>query len=292
MKDRQIQAPGAQPSVPILSPFLHWLAMPAIVCLRSGFGYSFLSPKSVFLTFAWASLLFLIDSWLEKQTLGVPFFAAGTSLIYVLHLLTAFTMETRRKGKHDFYSGTSHLLRLPGFSQQRSNEQVVTFVHLWLEPVIVVMSAAILKAFTEQGGLSKWLLLVAGGLWMKEFLNYWYGLRVEKKHGDIIEDAEEKMPGAGGSSSFPLPKAGGRKPRTRRAPQTAEEAAGSAEQEKRFAEILRLMPPYPPYDLNQAERHYRDLIKVFHPDPNSGNLEEGKAAQLNAAIEFFRQRSA
>lgn len=290
MKDRQIQSQGAQPSVPLLSPVLHWLALPAIVYLRSGFGFSFLSPKSVFLSFVWATVLFFIYAWLERgawaKNWAIALFAGGASALYVIHLLAAFNRETRKQGKHDFYSGTSHLLRMPGFSQNRGNARFETVLHLWIEPALVFVAATALRGFMAEQRLSFWLLIVAAALWLKEFINYWYGLRSEKKHGDIIEDAEEKMPAGGTFAEAPLPSAGDRKPRTKRAPSPASDAAEKA-REQRYAEVLRLMPPHPPYDLQQAEHNYRHLMKAFHPDKNPANHE--KAAELTEAIDFFRR---
>ena len=293
MKDRQIQSTGAQPSVPLLSPILHWLAMPAIVFLRSRFGFSFLSPKVVFLAFVWAQILFSIYAWIEQgawiKYWAVAGFGLGAAALYLLHLLLAFSREVGRQGKHDFYSGTSHLLRLPGFSQLRGNPRSELIVHLWIEPFLVLTAAAMLRAFFAEHRLSTWLLLVAAALWLKEFINFWYGIRSEKKHEDIIEDAEEKMPG-NSSAEVPLPAAGTRKPRAKRPPQRAEDDQAARALEFRFAEVLRLMPPY---SLEQAEQNYRHLIKTVHPDPN--NADTGateKTATLNEAIEYFRQRNA
>ena len=290
MKDRQIQSTGAQPSVPILSPILHWLAMPTIVFLRSRFGFSFLSPKSVFFAFVWAHLLFSIYAWIEQgvwfKYWAVASFGLGAAALYLLHLMLAFSREVGRQGKHDFYSGTSHLLLLPGFSQLRGNPRSELMVHLWVEPFLALTTAAMLRAFFAEHRLSTWLVLVAVAMWLKEFINFWYGIRSEKKHEDIIEDAEEKMPGSG-SAEVPLPAAGTRKPRAKRPPQIAEDEQAVKALEFRSAEVLRLMPPH---SLEQAELNYRHLIKTVHPDPN--NADEGateKAATLNEAIEYFRR---
>jgi hypothetical protein len=289
MKDRQIQSTGAQPSVPILSPILHWLAMPAIVFLRSRFGFSFLSPKSVFFAFVWAHLLFSIYAWIEQgvwfKYWAVASFGLGAAALYLLHLMLAFSREVGGQGKHDFYSGTSHLLRLPGFSQLRGNPRSELMVHLWIEPFLALTSAAMLRAFFSEHRLSTWLVLVAVAMWLKEFINFWYGIRSEKKHEDILDDAEEKMPGSS-SAEVPLPAAGTRKPRAKRAPNASTDTIEMA-QEQRYAELLRLMPPS---SLEQAEQNYRHLIKAVHPDPN--NAAEGtneKSANLNEAIEYFRR---
>jgi hypothetical protein len=143
-----------------------------------------------------------------------------------------------------------------------------------------------LRAFFTEHRLSTWLVLVAVAMWLKEFINFWYGIRSEKKHEDIIEDAKEKMPGSG-AAEVPLPAAGTRKPRAKRPPQRAEDEQAVKALEFRSAEVLRLMPPH---SLEQAELNYRHLIKTVHPDPN--NADAGtteKAATLNEAIEYFRR---
>ncbi len=287
MKDRQVQHSGTQPGVPVVSPVLHWLAMPAIVFLRSGFGYAFLSPKSVFLAFAWASFLFLAFAWNEpwawRSFWAVALFFATASFLYIIHLVAAFRRETKRKGRHDYDAGTSHLLRVAGFRENRGNAAFENVLHLWIEPTIVVVLAVALRGFMAETRLSYWLLAVAAGMWCKEFINYWYGIRSEKKHSDIIEDAEEKMPGTA-TSEPPVPNAGGRKPKGKYAPNVTPLDTLQSK-ELRYAEILRLMPPY---DLEQAERNYRELIKAFHPNASSGETTE-KSAALNEAIAYFRR---
>lgn len=291
MKDRQTLSAGARPSVPFVSPFLHWLAMPAIVFLRSGFGFSFLRSKLVFLSFAWACILYLIYSRLEpgawKRNWALASFGGGAALLYIVHLFWAFTSEAMKIARHDFHSGTSHLLRIPGLAEYLENGRLGIAVQMWVEPVLVLVAAIILSVVMGEHRLSLWLPWVAAGMWLKEFINYWYEVRWEKKQGDIMEDAEERMPGAG-ASTVPLPQAAGRKPRTKRPPQAAAGISGNPARELRFAEVLRLMPPF---DLQQAERNYRELMKAYHPDKaEEGGPYPGKAAELNEAIEFFRNR--
>ena len=285
MKDRQTNSQGPQHSIPLVSPILHLLAMPAIVYLRSGFGFSFLSSKIIFLSLAWAQVLFSIYAWYEEDVWAkywaVAAFGDGAVALYATHLLAAFSREVKRTGRHDFYSGTSHILRLPGFSQLQGGSGFETIVHLWLEPLVIAIAATLLRAFAAELVLSRWLLLVAASLWLKEFINYWYRIRHDKKEQDIFTDAEEKM-GRHVGPEAPLPKAAGRKARVKRPPGNS----GQSADESRFAEVLRLMPPY---DLEQAEKNYRALIKTHHPDPKNATREEGaKAAELNDAIEFFR----
>lgn len=117
---------------------------------------------------------------------------------------------------HDAYSGTSHLLCLPGFRQYQGKTNFGTILHLWIEPVAVFVIATALRTYSTDHRLSTWLPFVALGMWLKEFMNYWYGLRSEKKREDLIEDAEEKMPTGGSLTEVPLPSGGGRKPRMKR----------------------------------------------------------------------------
>lgn len=289
MKDRQIPTAGPQPRVPIVSSVLHWIAIPAIVYLRSGFGFSFLSPKSVFLSFAWATILFAIYSWLEEGAWptywALSSFGTGAVILYVVHLVIAFTKETRRTGEHDFHSGTSHILRLPGLRQFRHNTKAETAIQLWVEPFLILVAATAFRGFFAERLLSTWLLLVAVSMWLKEFINYWYQLRQRKKQDDMFSDAGDSMDGSPSSPQADPPSGKGRKQRVKRP--RANESEQDSENERRFAELLRLMPPY---SLQQAEQNYRALIKTCHPDPNDESSENTKrAAELNDAVEYFRQ---
>jgi hypothetical protein len=291
MKDRQIHTVGPQPRVPIVSAVLHWFAIPAIVYLRSGFGYSYLSPKSVFLAFSWATVLFAIYSWIEPgawQTYwALSSFGIGAVVLYGSQLLFAVWSETRKTGEHDFFSGTSHILRLPGLTHLKSTSKAETVIQLWIEPFVVLVVATMLRGFFAERLLSKWLLLVAVSMWCKEFINYWYDIRHLKKQRDVFADAEETMAGNPSEENLPTPSGKGRKPRDKRP--RANGSAKDDEEERRFAEVLRLMPPY---DLQQAEQNYRALMKGCHPDPNDASAANTqRAALLNDAIEFFRSRS-
>lgn len=290
MKDRQTEPAAAQPSVFIISPVLHWLAMPAIVFLRSGFGYAFLRPRVIFLVSVYVSALFAVYAWLEQgawaKYWALVLYSLGASILYLLQLSFTVGRETRGTGKHDAYGGTSHLLRVPGLDHLRANGGFVMALQLWMEPFFILIVATALRAFVGETRLSMWLLIVAVAMWFKAFINFWYGRRSEKKHSDIIEDAEERMPGTGGQREVPLPNAAGRKPRTKRQPQSGAEAMSP--EEIRHAEVLRLMPPF---TLEQAEQNYRALIKTCHPDPNNPSAENTrKTAELNEAIAYLREK--
>lgn len=287
MKDRQIHVAGPQARIPVISSLLHWLAMPAIVFLRSGFGFSFLSPKSIFIAFSWAAILFTVYSRLEPgawpKYWAVSTFGTCAAILYLVHLLTAFMRELNRKGAHDFYVGTSHLLRLAGSSTSRSSERLATAIHLWVEPAIVLFVAALLRGFTGEGRLSQGLAIVAFAMWGKEFVNHWYRLRQQKKQQDVFADAEEAIEENPTMTSVAAPKAAGRKARAKRVRARTEAEEGD---ERKFAEALRLLPPY---SLAQAEQNYRVLIKDCHPDANDQSEDSNeRAAALNEALEYFR----
>lgn len=291
MKDRQAASAGALARVPVLSPVIHWMALPVILFLRSGFGFSFLGSKAVFLSCILPVTLFFVYARTEPGAWGkwwaISSFGIAAAILYVTHLSIALVREQKRTGKHDHDAGTPHLLRLLGDENQHL-PRLDLAVHLWFEPALVLLAALLLRVMFDERPLSAWLIFVAPVLWLKSFINWWYGVRSEKKHADIMDDAGDKMSQAGGAGKAPLPKAAGRKERERKPRATSASHATPAdlERERRFAEVLRLMPPY---DLAQAESHYRALIKTCHPDQNE-NASTGNAgaADLNAAIEYFR----
>ncbi|MBX7210415.1 MAG: hypothetical protein K1X78_19040 [Verrucomicrobiaceae bacterium] len=202
-------------------------------------------------------------------------------------MLTAFTRELSRKGAHDFYVGTSHLLRLAGNSTSRSSERLATTIHLWVEPAIVLFVAALLRGFMGEGRLSQGLAIIAFAMWGKEFVNHWYRLRQQKKQQDVFADAEEAIEENPTMTRATAPSALGRKARAKRVRAAGEAGEGD---ERKFAEALRLLPPY---SLAQAEQNYRVLIKDCHPDANDQSEESNeRAATLNEALEHFRRKFA
>jgi len=280
MKDRQIRNQGPQPGIPVISPVLHCLSMPAIVYLRSSFGFAYLSPKSVFIAFAWAMILFAVYAWQEpgqwQQFGGVVVFGVGAVILYSGHLLKAFVWEIRHKGEHDFFSGRSHFSRLPIVGKSNSTE---TIIRLWIEPFIVC-------AFALFGG-SRWLLAIGGALWFKEFINFWYNLRQGKKQEDVFDDATESLGRKSDSPTSTMPMATGRKERQHRARISH---ATSEHDERRHAERLCLMPPY---TLKQAEANHRLLVGQVHPDLNQSSDESNQqTAPLDEALNYFRKKFA
>ncbi len=155
-----------------------------------------------------------------------------------------------------------------GFSDKMRFE---TPVHLWIEPGLVFVVAILLRLLSGEERLSHWLAVVGVCLWFKEFLNYWYRLRHEKKQADIFKDAEEEIGGSPAMSQTGAPTGAGRKPREHRA--RSAESTQESEEERRHAERLRLTPPY---SLQDAEQNFKMLIKNCHPDNNEQSIESNQ----------------
>ena len=288
MKDKQVEPPSGQARIPVISPVLHCVSMTVLVYLRSTFGFAYLRPKSVFLAFSFSFILFSIYAWMEAgawphyRTLCV--FGLGSITLYLLHLLFAFSRELYRRGEHDQYSGRSHLARII----RRGQGTLPSFemhLHLWAEPGAVLITGLLFRYPFGERHLSTWLLLAGVCLSIKEALNYWHNLRQKKRQGDIFDDAEQGVDPPTPNAPVVEPPKATRTARKHR-PRNPD---GESIQEQRFAELLRLLPPY---TLVTAEEHYRALIKTDHPDANGGTPgSTTRSTELNEAIEFFRERS-
>ena len=290
MKDKQVEPPSGQPRIPFLSAAVHCVAMTAIVYLRSSFGFAYLRPKSVFFAFTWAFVLFTIFAWMEptiwRQYRAVCIFGAGAAALYWVHLLTAFLRELYHRGEHDHHSGTSHALRM---LQRHGRPQPRFFemnLHLWAEPAAVLFLGFFLRLAFAERRLSTWLVLAAGCLWFKEAFNYWFELRQRKRQKDTFTDVDDGTPPPN-TRNDDTDKPKSTRTGKKKYPRNVSGAEDSA-QERRYAELLRLLPPY---SLEQAEENYRALIKLNHPDANSDSPESTtRAAELNEAIQYFRKR--
>jgi hypothetical protein len=287
MKDKQFQSAAPAPGIPVISPILHVFSMPALVFLRSSFGYAFLSPKSIFLACAWAHGLFAYYAWHERgawpRWKPVVLFGTTGCLLYLAHLLRALGGALRRKGKHDYYAGTSHFMRLAGLFRPRIRDRLAAFTHLWLEPGTLFIVSLVAGA-ADVSNLPSGLSFLALCLWSKEAINYWYRLRHHKKQTDVFSDAEEGLDHYAEAQPAHPAGTGGRKPRQKRA--RATETMEQGADPDRHAETLRMLPPY---SLEQAETNYRTLIKACHPDSGSASPDtSSRAAKLKEALEFFR----
>lgn len=286
MKDTQIKA-GSDLTIPVISPFLHCVAMTVIVFVRSSFGFRYLGPKSVFFAFTWAFVLFTVYAWNEpevwREYRAACIYGVAAATLYWLHLLVAFIQECREKGRHDRYSGNSHaallLRRNPPWRQ-------VEKVKLWVEPAAVFVAALALHWLFHERHLSAWLVFAGLCFWVKEAMNFWIGLRHFKAQKDMLEDAESMAEEATPTASEHGPPKATRKEPVKKKRNFA--AAGKASEERRHAEILHLREPY---TLAGAEENYRRLIVQEHPDTHANSPESNAVtAKLNEAIEFFRER--
>jgi hypothetical protein len=290
MKDRQIPLSGAEPRIPFVSDALHCITMTVLVFLRSSFGFVYLRPKSVFFAFTWAFVLFTIYAWNEpdvwRQYSIVCLFGIVAAGLYWIHLGLAFTIQWTNDAQHDRYSGTSHPLRFLRFSGISRIPGLERILHLWIEPLCVLLAALVLRVLFREQHLSTWLLIVAPCFWFKEVLNVWFELRHRKRQRDMFDDASETTdPAAATGPHHGAPKAT-RKEQVRRKRNSA--LAEESARERHFAELLRLREPY---SLETAEEHYRTLVRMEHPDANDGSPEStARTAELNEAVEFFREK--
>jgi len=195
MKDRQSDVSGQQAHIPFISPLLHWLAMPGVVCLRSSFGYLYLRPKSVFLACSFTLTVFFVIAWNEPaiwESFAIPLtFAFAASCLYVLHLAAAVITQASKTAEHDTYSGRSHLMRAALIFSPEANERFEMHLHIWLEPAILLIAAIIVKFWSGQAMLPVWLAVIALSLSAKEIRNYWSEIRKQKRKTDMLGDTED-----------------------------------------------------------------------------------------------------
>ena len=116
-------------------------------------------------------------------------------------------------------------------------------------------------------------------------MNHWFQIRQRKRRRDLFADTEETVELPVNATPSAEPPKATRKAKVRRS-RSVDAAAPDVTEERRLAEVLRLLPPY---TLSQAEANYRALIKHGYPDI-TGDCEgnNARAAELNEAIEYFR----
>ena len=292
MKDVQMPRDGGEQRIPFLSPLSHCCAMTVLVFLRSSFGFNYLRPRSIFFALSWAFSLFAIYAWNEPEVWGayrrVCIFGIAAMALYWTHLALAFANEWTKNWRHDRHTGNSHILQILRLAGVQNAGRLEGDTHLWAEPALVLAIAVALRFGWREQPLSKWLVYAAGFLWCKEAINRWFGLRYNKKQKDILDDAAATVePMAPPMDQGPVKAT--RKERVKRTRNTAD--ADETARERHFAEILRLRVPY---TLEGAEENYRTLIRLEHPDATGDDSAEGntRAAELNEAIEYFRNRPA
>jgi len=288
MKDIHGERP-APGRIPVLSPTLHCIAMTALVYLRASFGFTLFRPRTIFFALSVAVAVFDYIAWHEPDLWqgyrAVCTFSGGAVALYWLHYGICLVGQWRRKSEPDDYSGRSHALRvLKSFGISMPAMQM--HIHLWVEPAAVLLFAATLRYAFNEHHLSAWLVLVAACIIGTETLNYWTEIRREKIAKDITAEAEDR--GKTLESDQPITEA----PQAARvAGQTIPRKVVLSEEEaraKRFGEVLEITEPY---DLDEAEANYHRLIQLHHPDTHGNSSESNqRTAELNEAIEFFRER--
>lgn len=203
MKDLQSKSGGGNLSgVPVLSPLLHVLAMPAVVFLRFNFGFSYLSPKSIFIPLIFTGSVvtwILIRSEISADLVPLLVFLCSSSALYLLHLLIASMSQWAKSAEHDQYSGASFLGALLPAKLREQGELPIQGL---AEPTLIFV-----LGFFMPGQLGTVLKICASSLALKEWMNAWMVLRFEKKDADAIIDAEARG-GAIASSSAELPARG------------------------------------------------------------------------------------
>lgn len=211
MKDRQAPQTVALPRIPVVSAVLHCLSMPVILCLRSGFGYAFLRPRSIVLALSWALALFTAYSLLEPgmwpKNAAFCHFGIAAVLLYGMHFIVAFVSELRGTATHDNNSGTPHTFRILRLAGVPPSPRFQRCWVLWAEPSFVAMAAITVRDELGTANLSTWLLLCAVALWLKEALNFWLQIRQAKRQRDAMEDAEHSLDGSHPQGEIPPPAA-------------------------------------------------------------------------------------
>ncbi|MES2659496.1 MAG: hypothetical protein V4689_12835 [Verrucomicrobiota bacterium] len=286
MIDKQAPPTPATYAIPVLSSLLHHLAMPVVVFWRYHFGFSYLRQKKIFYSCIWASFLLTYVVWhsdLKDRYGSLAVFFCLSSALYLFHLSSSFRDEIRKSGKHDQYSGDSHLLRFRNNSRLDTDDRKKLFVHFAIEPALTVIAGILLSLTDEGRSLGSFLIFSGLCLFLKEGINAWLTLRRGKRHTDLAHDIVDEYPQA---ESQPLPSGTTtRQPKASRRSDVPRETAINQE-ERKHAETLRLLPPY---TLVAAVENYRVLIKEAHPDFHGGDPEATAMAQnLNEAMEYFR----
>lgn len=275
IKDTQPTAPIPSGSIPVISPVLHFLSMPVLVCWRHSFGYAFLSPKSVFLAtiFAWSLMSYIVwhEPGLKAGYSPLSLFGLVASILYILRLISTFAKQARKQGEHDQDSGTSYLL---SFADPARATKLEGFVHGVVEPGLTMVIGFLIAP----NPLGRLLLLCGVALAFKELIRAWLAIRQSKRLQDNLGDAKDKMNYAAPERNKPLPSTG----RTGR--ERYERHYDSPAPEAEFAKELRMMPPY---SLEKAEANFAELVAGIDPDSPRGAEQ---ILRLNEAIGFFRKQ--
>lgn len=273
MIEEQISAPLPSGKIPIISPILHCFAMPVIVFWRRNLGYSFLSPKSVFLSSIIGVLMLSYIVWndpfFREKYLELAIFSLSASILYLVQLVRAISKQSTRTAEHDQDSGISRISVL--LSKFAKPQRIIQGV---IEPLFTI----ILGLFLRFNPLGEILIFMGAAFALKELIRYWLTTRREKRMQDSLVDANtmvEKMK--------PVTKnaRASDKGRTDEETHTRKFHKDAAE-ESHYAEILRLLPPY---SIEGAEANFAALFESINPE--SPNAKE-TIRRLDEAIGYFR----
>ena len=197
MKDKQVASANGEPRIFFVSAVLHCVSMTVLVYLRSSFGFGYLRPRSVFFAFSWVFVLYAVYAWIDgtewSHRRAVILFGGGAVFLYWTHLSIAFVREWKQSGKHERYSGISHLLLFKQKDEVTDFTHAEMNMHLWVEPGLTLLLSVILRLISGERMLSTWLFLVAVALFIKEALNLWFHLRQRKRQQDMFDDTGETM---------------------------------------------------------------------------------------------------
>ena len=98
-------------------------------------------------------------AWREHRAL--IFFGSGATILYWLHLAMAFVCEWRERGEHEQFAGIPHPARLLQRMGDGSSERFENVVRLWAEPAATLVCAVVLRWFSGERDLCRWLIFVA-----------------------------------------------------------------------------------------------------------------------------------
>lgn len=205
MIDKQTPARVGSAGIPVISPVIHCLAMPVIVLLRWRFGYSYLSPKTIFFALIFATILLDYALWhdlgLRPNLLSSALFLTAAFSAYLINLAGALICQGVGRAEHDQFSGRSYLLVLMGKPNRPKYE---TLVHTSIEPLIAGIAGLVLLP----DYLGRILLASAAALALKELIGVWLAIRLKKRTRDNLQDAKDSMSEARPNISQEAPAAG------------------------------------------------------------------------------------
>ncbi|MEO5913318.1 MAG: hypothetical protein ABIS50_03725 [Luteolibacter sp.] len=175
--------------------------MPVLVFWRFNFGYAFLSPKSIFLSCIFASCLASYIVFHEAALTPVygstARFLLAAGGLYLVHFTIGVVSETRQRGKHDQYSGSSWLVHVLKPAVRGEFEGICQTT---VEPFLTLVVAT----FFHAKPLGKVLVVCAAALALKELIRIWLDLRRKKRMQDSIDDAKDSMELSSPTSAKPV----------------------------------------------------------------------------------------